>query len=390
MEEDEEAENAELDITVLSPHVRTYVETFISKPSFMLSHKDIQIMNPKTSFPCFNKEVFDCDRFLITIPYGGILLECMVIFQSSKSNCPPDFIFSDSRFFIPINQIESLHLWDVEKSDGLLITMKEIMQHYKKRQIQELDKYEILSFEYLCLFQLQQFDEDDIEIFIPPDPDRAVLFLIRLHVDFRDLLPDFYKEESDSKDFPLLLVSFPDRESSKCTQRLYLSDKFRALFSMRETFKLPVEVADNFLTRYIMGLQNELRARAEMAAPRYDSRKLYVVNLLNHFGKNTIEYDVICYTSIVMLLKEDDFHYLVEINLPDEFPVEAPVICFRSVYQTFMGDPIAVSINTYPYSHTWPIDRVIDETVKFIDEYSPLFKQDTAPYICKESIYERA
>ncbi|GIY81070.1 hypothetical protein CEXT_11311 [Caerostris extrusa] len=191
-----------------------------------------------------------------------------------------------------------------------------------------------------------------LKIFIPPDPDRAVLFLIRLHVDFRDLLPDFYKEESDPKDFPLLLVSFPDRESS---------------------------------------LQNELRARAEMVAPRYDSRKkLYVVNLLNHFGKNTIEYDVICYTSIVLLLKEDDFHYLVEINLPDEFPVEAPVISFRSVYQTFMGDPIGVSINTYPYSHTWPIDRVINEAVKFIDEYSPLFKQDTAPYICKESIYERA
>ncbi|GFY48245.1 BRCA1-A complex subunit BRE [Trichonephila inaurata madagascariensis] len=383
MEDESESEVEKVETTVLVPHVRNHVETMLYEPNFGLCHKEVQVMNPKPSFPCYDAKSSNCDRFELIIPYAGVRIECMVIFQSSGPECPPDFVFSDSRFFVPINQIESLCSWDVNKTDGLLCTMREIMQFYKKRQIQELDKYEHLSFEYLCLFQLQNFHEDDIEIFVPLEPENPVVFLIRLHVEFGKLLPDFYKGDSDAEDFPLLLVSFPNRDSNRSNQRLYLSKNIQTLLGLAETFQLPDDVNENYLTRYIIALEEELKTKAVLAASRYDRRKMYFIKFLSHFDRCIIEYDIVFFKSMVILLREEDFYFIVEINLPDDYPVGTPALVFRSIYHSYMGDPIAVAIDSYPYSPAWSMHKILQETVKFIEEYAPLFRQDSSPYCCE-------
>ncbi|CAL1265184.1 unnamed protein product [Larinioides sclopetarius] len=381
MEEDKEKPKREkVDISVLAPHVRKHVEVLLDQPIIGLCHREVEVLNPKPSFPSYEKENSNCDRFQIVIPYAGMRIECMVVFQSSGPECPPDFVFSDSRFFVPIDQIETLCSWDVHKSDGLLKVMKEIMQFYKKKQIQELDRYEHLSFEYLCLFQLQNFNEDDIEILVPSDPETPVLFLIRLPADFRHILPDFYQEESDLRDFPLLLVSFPNRDSSRSCQRLYLTKKTQLLLGMDESFQLPDEVNDNYLTRYIIALEDELKTKAEMAASRYERRRMYFTQFLSHFYRCVVEYDVLYFSSMTLILREDDFHFILEINLPDDFPMGTPALVFRSIYHSFMGDPVAVAVDNYPYSPTWSMQKILDETVKFIEEYVHLFRQDDGSY----------
>ncbi|XP_055926237.1 BRISC and BRCA1-A complex member 2-like isoform X1 [Argiope bruennichi] len=366
--------------TVFAPHIQKHAQVLLTEPNIGLCRRQVEIFNPKPSFPSYDEEESNCDKFQLVIPYAGVKLECMVIFQSSAPDCPPDFVFSDERFFAPLNQVESLCSWDVRKPDALLKVLKEIMQFYKKKQIQILDSYEQLSFEYLCLFQLQNFNEDDIEILVPDEEGSPVIFLIKLHVDYCQLFPDYYRDESDTRDYPLLLVFFPNRDSNRSYLRVYLSKKTQSIVTIDENFQLPDDVTDNYLTRYIIALENELKTKIQLAASRYERRRMYFVKFLTHFDKCIIKYDSTLYTTMTLLLEEGDFYFILEITLPDDFPIGTPALLFRSVYHYYKKDPFTASVDNYPYCPTWPLQKVLEETIKFITEYVPLFRQDSAAF----------
>lgn len=368
-----------VDLAIFAPHVREQVETLLMEGNLALSHRVVEVMNPRPSFTHNEGEDYDCDRFQLIIPYAGTPLECMVVFQSTGPECPPDFVFSDPRFFVPINEIESLSAWDVKNSSALSSTVKEIIQVYKKKQIQELEKYYYLSFEYLCLYQLKEFEEDDIEIIVPPEPDSPVHFLIRLHVDLHSYFSEFYDEGYEIEENPLLLVTYPDRSCNKSIQRLYLTRNMETLLGLDDTFQLSLEITDNYLTRYMVAIQEELKTRCELSASRYQKRKLYFLQFLAYFSKSIVEYDIMFYSCIVLLLKEGNFHFMVEINLPDNYPNGTPALIFRSIYHKSDNKPVQIAVDSYPYSSKWSITRVLQETVKFMAEYAPRFMQNSTP-----------
>lgn len=367
-----------VDLTIFAPHVREQVKTLLMEGNICLSHKVVEVMNPRPSFT-HESEDYDCDRFQLIIPYAGTPLECMVVFQSTDPKCPPDFLFSDPRFFVPLNEIDSLSAWDVTNPGALLSAIKQIIQVYKKKQIQFLETYYYLSFEYLCLYQLKDFEEDDIEIFVPPELDYPVHFLIRLHIDLHSYFSEFYDEGYEVEENPLLLVTFPDRACNKSIQRLYLTKNMETLLGLDDNFQLSLEITDHYLTRYVVAIQEELKTKCELSASRYQKRKLYFLKFLTYFKRSIVEYDLMFYSSIVLLLKEGNFHFMVEINLPDNYPTETPALVFRSIYHMHDAKPVQVAVDTYPYSAHWPITKVLAETVKFMGDYAPLFMSNSSP-----------
>ncbi|KFM74755.1 BRCA1-A complex subunit BRE, partial [Stegodyphus mimosarum] len=363
-------------LSCLAPHIRNHVEVVMRHPNFGLSQKSITFMNPKPSCSA-DHENSQCDRFKISIPYAGMSVECLVIFQSSAPHCPPDFLFSDCSFIIPLENIKSLCDWNFENPDGLLLVVKELMYFYKEIQIAQLENYADLYIEYLNLIQLPNMSEDDIEVFVSYNKNNPITFLIQLHIELANILPNVFLGNVEEETI-LLLVTFPLRNVSRSTQRLYLSANISNAFELSPEFHLPPLLSTFSFKEYIPALEDALKKNAALVASAYEKRKECVSVLLSHFENCLIEYDVLLYMKLTLLLELKGFHFLLEIDFPRNFPIGVPELIFRSVYHTYSGAPTSVSIDSYSYSPNWSSHELLEEIVKFIHNYASLFQQDSA------------
>ncbi|XP_015909473.1 BRISC and BRCA1-A complex member 2-like isoform X4 [Parasteatoda tepidariorum] len=255
------------DISCFVPHVQKHVEVILTKRYIGLSHEGLVIKNPQPSCPSFEKNA-NCDRFTVVVPYAGTSVEFIVMFQATQPECPPDFLFSDLKFFVPIDELESLHNWDVQETDGLFKVVKEIMYYYKKKNMEDLEKYTELNYEYLSLFQIRNFSEDDIEVYVPSKAKTPITMLVRLHVEFCDVLPDV--TQRSGYESALLLLIFSDRDNEKCSQRLYLSEEIKNALGLNGNFEFPGHMREFQLNRYIVAVEDKLRCQVDLVASRYE------------------------------------------------------------------------------------------------------------------------
>ncbi|XP_015909474.1 BRISC and BRCA1-A complex member 2-like isoform X5 [Parasteatoda tepidariorum] len=258
------------DISCFVPHVQKHVEVILTKRYIGLSHEGLVIKNPQPSCPSFEKNA-NCDRFTVVVPYAGTSVEFIVMFQATQPECPPDFLFSDLKFFVPIDELESLHNWDVQETDGLFKVVKEIMYYYKKKNMEDLEKYTELNYEYLSLFQIRNFSEDDIEVYVPSKAKTPITMLVRLHVEFCDVLPDV--TQRSGYESALLLLIFSDRDNEKCSQRLYLSEEIKNALGLNGNFEFPGHMREFQLNRYIVAVEDKLRCQVDLVASRYEKCK---------------------------------------------------------------------------------------------------------------------
>lgn len=370
-----------VDTSVFAHHVEKHVESVMKNSPIGLCQKRITFMNPRPSCPDYVADA-KCDHVKMLIPFAGVPIECLVMFQSTQPSCPPDFIFADSRFLVPLEELTILRDWDVRRSDGLLETVKQLMRYFKMKHIRLLENYYHIHEGYASLVSSGTYTEDEVEIFVPSNKHIPISLLIRLHPDFRKV-PSAYFKTPDAKKYPLLLLTFFPHDKSNPNKKLYFSKDLECALGLAINFKFPTFVPNLSLGQYVRVIENELSKKAEVVASGYELRKRYVAMFVSRLENCIVEYDMLLFRKLSFMIEEEDYQILIEINIPLIYPVTMPMLTFRSLYHSYQGIPTSVIMNSYPFSPDWPIEHIYEQTITYINGYASLFPQDSVPFQCK-------
>lgn len=370
-----------VDTAVFAHHVEKHVENVMKHSPIGLCQKRITFMNPRPSCPDYIVDA-KCDQVKMLIPFAGVPVECLVMFHATQPSCPPDFIFADSRFIVPLEELSILRNWDVRRMDGLLETVKQLMRFFKLKHIRLLENHYHIHEEYTSLVSCGSYTEDEVEIYVPSNKHIPISFLIRLHPDLRKV-PSAYFKNPDSKKYPLLLVTFFSHDKFKHNQKLYFSNELESALGLAMNFKLPTCIPNLPLGQYVQIVESELTKKAEMVASGYELRKRYLAMFVSRLEPCIVEYDSLLFRKLSFLIEEEDYHILIEISIPLIYPVTMPMLTFRSLYHSYQGIPTSVIMNSYPFSPDWPVEHIYEQTLTYINGYASLFPQDSVPYQCK-------
>ncbi|XP_054714000.1 BRISC and BRCA1-A complex member 2-like [Uloborus diversus] len=362
-----------MSVSCFAPHVQVQLEEIIKRGKIGICPGSIKILNPLPSCPAWVKNAL-YDRFKLVIPYGGHCVDWFIIFQASFPDNPPDFVFMEP-FDLNLEDVPSLMNWDIKKRDSLLIVLKELLQQYQKQQAARLEKYSRVQFEYSTLIQQTDVKEEDIEVSIGEDKEGPINFLIRLGVIFSGL-PYIFKSES-GEDTALLLVTFNDPEGTKITPKLCLPPKIEHALGSPISWRIPAFSSDGCLMDYVPFVQESLKKRVDMVVYSYDKRKEYLSAFLNNFEGCYIEYDRDLALKASFLLEQNDFYFIFQIDLPQNFPMNKPSFTFRSVYHSSFEKPISTTVINYPYSQAWSSEVMLEKAVEFIQDYAMIFQRNS-------------
>lgn len=361
-----------------APHVEKHVEYIMKHKPIGLCQKRITFMNPKPSCPDYVHDA-KCDQFKMIIPYAGVPVECLVMYQASQPSCPPDFIFADARIMVPIEQLTVLRNWDVHRSDGLLETIKQIIRYFKMKHISLLENYFHIYEQYASLVSSGSYTEDEVEIFVPSNKHIPISFLVRLHPDFKKV-PHAYFTSPESKKYPLLLITFFPHDKCNYSKRLYFSKELEYALGLTVSFKFPAFIPNLSLGEYVHIIESELTRKAEVVASGYELRKRYVAMFVSRLEHCIVEYDMLLFRKLSFLIEEENYHILIEINIPLVYPVTMPMLTFKSLYHSYQGLPTSIIVNNYPFSPDWSVEEIYEQTIMQIHSYASLFPQDSFPY----------
>lgn len=359
-------------LTCFAPHVRTQLEEIIKRGKIGLCPGPIKILNPMPSAPSYMGNVY-CDRFNIVIPYGGHCVEWYVMFQASDPNSFPDFIFGES-FYVLITDVNSLMTYDPNKSESFFLVLKELLQIFRRSQVAHLESYSRVQFEYSTLIQQADVKEEDIEVYIA-DEKGPINFLIRLGVSFQSL-PAIFRNESDT-DIALLLVTFNDPEGSKIIPKLCLPPKIELALGSPLSFRIPTLASDGCLMDYVPFVQDSLKKRVDTIANSFVKRKEFLRLFLDHFEGSYVEYDRDLASTVTAILEQNDFHFLLQMDLPQNFPLNKPSFTFRSIYHFNFQKPYSTTVSSYAYHSGWSAEVLLEKTVEFIREFAETFQRDS-------------
>lgn len=359
-------------LTCFAPHVRTQLEEIIKRGKIGLCPGPIKILNSMPSAPSFLGNIF-CDRFNIVIPYGGHFVDWFVMFQATDPKCFPDFIFGES-FTVLITDVNSLLNYNPSKSDSFFLVLQELLQLFRQSQVASLEKYSRVHFEYSTLIQQADLKEDDIEVYIA-DEKGPFNFLIRLAVSFKSL-PLIFRSESDN-DTALLLVTFNDPEGSKIIPKLCLPPKIELALGSPLSFRIPTLASDGCLMDYVPFVQDSLKKRVDTIGNSFRMRKAFLRLYLDHFEGCFAEYDRDLASSACVILEQNDFHFLLQMDIPQNFPFGKPSFTFRSVYHFNFQRPYSTTVNAYPYNPGWSPKDLLEKIVVFVREYAEIFQRDS-------------
>lgn len=360
-------------LTCFAPHIRTQLEEIIKRGKIGLCPGPIKILNPMPSIPSYVGGVY-CDRFNIVIPYGGHCVEWFVMFQATEPNCFPDFILGES-FIVNISEINSYMSYDPSKSDSFFLVLQELLQLFRRNQVAHLEKYSRVQFEYSTLIQQTNLKEEDIEVYIA-DEKGPINFLISLGVSFKGL-PPIFKSDNDN-DTALLLVTFNDPEGTKIIPKLCLPPKIEVALGSPLSFRIPALASDGCLMDYVPFVQESLKKRVETVTNGFLQRKEFLRLFLDHFEGSFIEYDRDLASSAAVVLEQNDFHFLLHMDVPQNFPFGKPSFTFRSVYHFFnFTKPYSSTVNSYNYNPAWSPKVLLENIVVFIRQYAEIFQRDS-------------
>lgn len=359
-------------LTCFAPHIRTQLEEIINRGKIGLCPGPIKILNPMSSIPSHLGNVY-CDRFNIVIPYGGHCVEWYVMFQASDPNCFPDFIFGEP-FVVFIADVNSYVSYDPSKSDSFFLVLQELLQLFRRNQVSHLERYSRVQFEYSTLTQQTNLKEEDIEVYIA-DEKGPINFLIRLGVSFKGL-PPIFRRDSDN-DTALLLVTFNDPEGTKIIPKLCLPPKIELALGSPLSFRIPALASDGCLMDYVPFVQDSLKKRVETVATSFVKRKEFLRQFLDQFEGGFIEYDRDLASSVTLVLEQNDFHFVLQMDLPQNFPFGKPTFVFRSIYHFNFQKPYSSTVNTYAYNPGWNNKVLLEKTIEFIREYAEIFQRDS-------------
>ncbi|UYV82974.1 BRE [Cordylochernes scorpioides] len=294
---------------------------------------------------------------------------------------PPDFIF-DQNFRPNIAELESLRNWQCEDPSSLHKVLKQLLEQYRRREVNLLETYSRLQFEYSSLLHLTP--EQDVEVALNhkveperpsllPDPTPSGLLLNTALPHCRKfavwfaihgiicVVPNW--QDNPGKDSALLLVLFHNPEANGITPRLMLSPRVENAFAGHSSHRIPHFAPGECLIDYVPKICDLLKDRLKHVVESFEKRKEFVSAFLSHFGRSVVEYDAESFFFIVLLFEWRDFYFILHITLTHQFPAVKPIFTFQSIYHTNkQGEPYTHTYSEYPFSPRWSGNEMAERT----------------------------
>ncbi|KAG8231629.1 hypothetical protein J437_LFUL011470 [Ladona fulva] len=346
------------------------------------------------------------DRFKLIIPFAGQQITWNVVLDALNPHFPPDFAFDDPSFlacpepdFLE-EHVPSLLNWNSENPKALLMVVEELLDLYRKHQINQLKNYSRLQFEYTSILCQPGLSEDDIEVLVQSRERRRIdqegpppaHFSIRLPVDYSDLpqLPDT-SDESGPKE-ALLYVTFPSANEkglspkrgistvSRVSPRLQLSCQLEQSLYY-PSLRVPAFPPGRCLVDYVPAVIELLDSEVKSVANSFNLRKDFLAALLTEFGASVLEYDALTFSKACLLYEDGSLLCLVFVAIPPKFPKDKPIYVWQSVRYMDYGKPYTRKVEEYPYSPRWSMPEMIYRLKVFMKEYAVEFFRHSA-YSC--------
>ncbi|XP_076053472.1 BRISC and BRCA1-A complex member 2-like isoform X2 [Oratosquilla oratoria] len=328
------------------------------------------------------------DCLTLNIPYAGGSFSVHLLLQAEEPWIPPDVSFEDQEFMSSItvkdleDQVPALNNWDYHKDDIVAQLVFQILQLYKKHQLEKLEEDSRLQFEYQSVLGTLDLGESDIEVCTNGVGYQAPSFLIRLPLSLQDV-PPILVDANPGPAIALLQVAFHGNEG-KFTPKLHLSPRVEAVIGGSGSFSLPYVAPGLCLIDYLPQLIQMLEQKVKTVVLGFEMRKQFIAQVLCQFGCAILEYDAEKFSKMCLLFEWKEFHFLLLITLPVHFPQEPPCLSLRSVYHSTFGLPISKELQDMPYSPRWSPEEMVTRLRQAMLQYLPTFQQDCVSSAAKE------
>ncbi|XP_042206019.1 BRISC and BRCA1-A complex member 2-like isoform X2 [Homarus americanus] len=303
------------------------------------------------------------DELLIKVPFAGATLTIRLLFYLREPWMPPDMSFSDIQFLSRIStedledQVPALNNWNCSEDDIIAQLLHQLLQLYKKYQLEKLDDDEVLQFEYRSLLKTLKIGEGDIEILVNSPGHNTSSLLVRLPLSLQDVPPVLIDANPGSAT-SLLQVTFQGNEGV-FVPKLYLSPRVESLIGGANTLALPAVPPGTCLLDYVERVLELLEEKVRKAVLCFETRKQFIAQVLCQFGCAVMEYDAERFSKVVLMFEVKDFHFLTFITLGQLFPQQAPKIVLQSLYHNSPREPYSKEYSDQKYSPQWTPEEMV-------------------------------
>ncbi|CAL7934392.1 unnamed protein product [Xylocopa violacea] len=314
------------------------------------------------------------DRFKLTIPYVKQNLTWNVFFDSQCPEMGPDFIFNDNTFLADMDidtlstKVPSLAKWNPNDHNALLNVLVELLACYKQHQIQLLQKQTRLQIEYHMLMESTEMKQENVEMILLPFSSKPTeaKFLINLTVDLSKLQTRTCNSETDTA---MLLVVFSGTDWNRIIPQLYFSKSLEEILGRTDTLSIPPFPPDQYLLNYVQRIKKYISDKINSVVQKLERKREYLAAFVSLKRNCSLEFDAINSSYMSALLSENDFYFVLNIQLPLEFPYEPPLVSMISVYHMVsQNNPYTEIVQNYPYDSAWKPSHMINELLRFVKQ----------------------
>jgi len=329
-----------------------------------------------------------CDIFEISLNIATCNVKWQLIFDSFDVNSGPDFIFPPSELteeFDPdFEQVESLINWNKNKPNALINVIKDLVEEYKKYQLQQLKKLNLHIYNQV-LEIMSSFNKVEVFCSKKYHQNNQITILVEFPM---DIVENTGLDLNKNWNFynPMLQINF-ELHSSTVTNTVYihLPPQIEKILSMSLITPATMQGTNNKIAAYVTGMQEKCYSYLKLLCESKSRRKKFVKAVYELMKTKVLEYDSKNFFKMSLLFNFNNFIFIVHLSLYKTFPKDAPLLTFESTYHCKEGGKLFQMVcKKYSYEIKWSSDEMARKIKQVIEEKASVFKNkcDTNGIIC--------
>lgn len=304
------------------------------------------------------------------IPYAKQFITLEMYFNPLYPELGPDFILNEEEDIQQtsikdfVDNFKSLVSWCPTNELSLLKILDEFLNLYKSHQLNILKAHtDIVKLDPNELVNTIPRENFEINL-VQGTKQIEAKFLTKFELDLSVLsLTENKKVEA------LLYISFGGTSYNRVIPELYLPGYLTKLFDGSESLHIPPFIEVQHIADYIEKVKECIIEKAQAVSISTGKRKQFIATLLAIQPGTVLEYDVINYRKATLLLELNDIHFLLNFDLPLNFPIKQFTMTMHSVHHmTDQGKPVIKVVKEFPYSPRWEPKQMIMKAVSYIIE----------------------
>ncbi|KAF2352858.1 BRCA1-A complex subunit BRE, partial [Trinorchestia longiramus] len=318
----------------------------------------------------------------IRLFYAGRPFLVRLLYSARQPWMPPDILCDDVNFNDAIsldmmsNQLSSLGRWQEGKLESVADLLSDLHSLYHKYQVITLDvnycchslntnKRHSCTKTCMLIEQVYSALGEDV-------------LCVKLPIEFEDLPAPLFTEDCGIARCVLELTAATGNRNSY-EPSLSLSARAESLLcgDSGDMLRLPpVPPNCTSLVAYASSVIQIINDNIKRVHHAYEIRKQIIAQLLCKYDAAISQYDNVRFKSVQLLLNEDSFHYIVDINFPHGFPHNCSArVHLRSISQTDNDQPASAMVPNMSHAGETDPDELLSLIMQAASSFAPTFKR---------------